>query len=166
MTPERQKEIAKLASARYRSTHPERVAAQRDAYRENNPDAVASGQARYYTKNAERRKAASTAWRKANPERYRDAQLKCCYGIGVAEYDRMLASQGGVCASCLKPETALANGRWKRTTETKRLAVDHDHNTGRVRGLLCGACNRALGALKDNIDTVRRLATYLERTAG
>jgi hypothetical protein len=58
----------------------------------------------------------------------RAAQL----GVTDAEYDRLLAAQGGGCAICGNPP------------KTRRLHVDHDHKTGRVRGLLCHRCNRAL----------------------
>jgi hypothetical protein len=55
------------------------------------------------------------------------------YGITVAEYEQMLAHQGGVCYLCSNPP------------KTKRLSVDHDHKTGAVRGLLCYRCNLRLG---------------------
>lgn len=61
------------------------------------------------------------------------------YGITVQDYDRMLTRQRGVCAICLKPE------------KNRMLAVDHDHDTGRVRGLLCTTCNNALGWLERNM---------------
>lgn len=72
------------------------------------------------------------------------------YGITVADYERMNAEQGGVCAICGQAET---NGR--------SLAVDHCHATGRVRGLLCGTCNRGIGLLKDDADRVMSAAIYL-----
>jgi hypothetical protein len=63
---------------------------------------------------------------------FRD-RLKRCYGISVEQYEEMLDRQGGVCGLCGEPPRGL------------RLAVDHDHETGRVRGLLHNECNRALG---------------------
>jgi len=70
-----------------------------------------------------------------------------------ADYDRLLKRQGGRCAGC--------GGR----PQKKRLAVDHDHKTGRVRGLLCSTCNHdILGVaerLADPVGTLRRLADYL-----
>jgi hypothetical protein len=73
------------------------------------------------------------------------------YGLSTGEYDAMLAKQGGRCAiCCLRPRS-------------KRLAVDHDHKTGRVRGLLCGSCNRRLlGAAHDDPAILRRALGYLE----
>ena len=60
----------------------------------------------------------------------------------------MLHRQNGVCAVC------GVGGK---------LHVDHDHETGLVRGLLCGSCNRALGLLKDNVDSLKMAIDYLER---
>jgi hypothetical protein len=70
------------------------------------------------------------------------------YGISAAEYDALLAKQGGACAICRK----RARGR---------LCVDHCHLTGTIRGLLCHACNRALGALKDDQASLVAALAYL-----
>lgn len=72
------------------------------------------------------------------------------YRLTDAEYDSILKHQGGVCAGCGEPP---------RKT---RLAVDHDHKTGRIRGLLCWLCNRAIGILRDNAKAAARLGAYLE----
>ena len=77
--------------------------------------------------------------------------LKRNYGITLDEYDRLLKQQGGVCAVCGKPP----NGR--------RLHVDHNHKTGKVRGLLCSGCNVALGAVDDNMNVLQKLISYLTR---
>jgi hypothetical protein len=75
------------------------------------------------------------------------------YGITSDEYDQLLVDQGGVCAVCGLPETSNFKSR---------LSVDHNHETGRVRGLLCNTCNRALGLLRDNPEVLRNAASYLE----
>lgn len=87
--------------------------------------------------------------------------LKKTYGITLDEYDQMLKDQNGVCAICEQPETVRPR-RGKYTDTEIRLAVDHDHVTGRVRGLLCKKCNIALGHLGDSVDRLRRAITYLE----
>jgi hypothetical protein len=67
-----------------------------------------------------------------------DRALQTRYGISREEYDEILCIQNGVCGICgTKPGA-------------RRLAVDHDHETGEIRGLLCANCNRALGNLKDD----------------
>jgi len=64
----------------------------------------------------------------------------------------MVDDQDGVCAICGEPP----GGRWKK------LHVDHDHETGRVRALLCVSCNRALGWFRDNPEILRKAIVYLE----
>lgn len=79
------------------------------------------------------------------------------YGITPEDYDILFEQQGGVCAACGQPETH------KNQYGVCRLAVDHDHETGEVRGLLCGRCNRALGLLNDELARVQALAAYRGR---
>jgi hypothetical protein len=84
-------------------------------------------------------------------EQYRRYNLKKNYGISAEEYAAMLAAQHGLCAICGKPP-----GR-------KRLAVDHDHETGGIRLLLCEYCNPGLGFFKHNPDLLRAAIAYLAR---
>lgn len=79
------------------------------------------------------------------------------YGLTPSEYDQMLNEQGGVCALCDKPETCLGNNG-----EVKMLAVDHDHDTGDVRGLLCNNCNRAIGLFGDDPELLLKAVAYLK----
>lgn len=76
------------------------------------------------------------------------------YGIIPEQYDAMKRKQGDVCAACGEKETA------KNQFGLIPLAVDHDHNTGMVRGLLCMKCNRSLGMLRDSVDIIEKLLTY------
>jgi Recombination endonuclease VII len=79
-----------------------------------------------------------------------------------ANYKTMRESQNNVCALCFKPEK-----RQHATTGTVwDLAIDHCHETGRVRGLLCNACNRGLGLLGDTVDTLERVLLYLKKHEG
>ena len=78
------------------------------------------------------------------------------YPIARWEYEQMLQDQGGVCKICSRPETRL--NRWG---DLARLAVDHDHVTNKVRGLLCHSCNTALGLLQENADLVQRAYLYM-----
>ena len=79
------------------------------------------------------------------------------YGLTIAEYDALLASQRGVCAICGKPETK----KYGRTGGSYRLAVDHDHETGRVRALLCHACNVAIGSFNHDAELLALAIRYL-----
>jgi hypothetical protein len=76
----------------------------------------------------------------------REFHLRRRYGIGQAEVDEMLAAQSGKCAICCRPNPGH---------------VDHDHATGKVRGLLCFNCNQALGNARDDVNVLYRAALYL-----
>lgn len=83
-------------------------------------------------------------------KRYREE-----YGITLSQYDEMFKQQKGLCNICQLPERATWGGI------VKRLAVDHDHRTGRVRGLLCSRCNAILAKFEDNPNWFERAAIYL-----
>lgn len=89
--------------------------------------------------------------RKTAPERYRNSTLMRKYGIGIIEFEKMLEAQGGACAICRGQES-----------ESRPLSVDHDHDTGKVRGLLCQKCNRGLGLFGDNVSNLASAFLYLE----
>lgn len=77
--------------------------------------------------------------------------------LSAEEYERVWQQQGGVCAVCQCPETLRIRGK------VMRLAVDHSHQTGENRGLLCNGCNQALGWCKDSPRRLRALIAYLQR---
>jgi hypothetical protein len=85
--------------------------------------------------------------------RQQESNVKTSYGISIEEYARMELAQNRKCKICL------------RSCNTGRdLAVDHDHKTGQVRGLLCSNCNQAVGKLQDSPELAERLAHYLRST--
>jgi hypothetical protein len=90
---------------------------------------------------------------KENPERTKNNDLKRLYGITLNEHTQMYEEQNGVCAVCEKP----GDGKWKK------LCVDHDHKTGKVRQLLCRNCNMILGQVDDNINHMEKLTAYLKK---
>lgn len=77
------------------------------------------------------------------------------YGITLIEFDEMFKSQNGVCAICGKPETGY------NQHGIRRLCIDHDHNTGRIRGLLCGKCNHMLGLVGDSVEVLKAAIKFL-----
>ena len=81
----------------------------------------------------------------------RTRHLRDNYGLDPDLYDAMVFCQDGKCAIC------------KRTDHRRRLDIDHDHKTGKVRGLLCEKCNKMLGQARDNRDTLMAGAEYLLR---
>lgn len=78
-------------------------------------------------------------------------------GFTFSQYQELLQKQSGMCAVCHKPEQQ--RNRWGTFNS---LAVDHDHQTGKVRGLLCAACNQGLGNFRDDVQLLRNAAYYLE----
>jgi hypothetical protein len=110
-------------------------------------------------RNREKARVYNRRWAAENPERRKEinieAQLRR-YGLTRANYNQMLIRHHGLCAICARPETA------KRKGTLRSLCVDHDHATGRVRGLLCCSCNRAVGYLGDDPARARALSVYLE----
>lgn len=81
------------------------------------------------------------------------------YGITVEDYQRMWDEQNGLCAICQMVESRVQNGK------TMWLSVDHDHDTGAVRGLLCQACNAAIGFLNEDTTRMMSAIKYVERYA-
>ena len=88
------------------------------------------------------------------------AQRMYKYGLTRLQYLKMLQDQDGKCAGCGKGETTLG-----KHGEARALSVDHCHETGIVRGLLCNACNHAIAKTGDSPALLRRLAAYLEVSA-
>lgn len=94
--------------------------------------------------------------RAANKSYYKNADLKKLYGIDLAWYEVQHDKQGGKCAICDQLETAQIRGK------TLSLAVDHCHETGEIRGLLCRACNNAIGALRHDQRLLQKAIDYLQ----
>lgn len=96
-------------------------------------------------------------WREKNLStaqmRRRQEHLKERYGITMEQYGLLLAKQGGGCAICGRTQT------W--VTKKGSLSVDHDHQTGKIRGLLCHPCNRALGFFREDPDLIQHALDYL-----
>src|SRR6202000_1330586 len=82
--------------------------------------------------------------------------IKKKYGLTREMWDAMFEAQGGLCALCRKRSTGRGNGR---------MDVDHCHDTGRVRGLLCRHCNIALGVLGDSPEKIEKVMDYLRGTS-
>ena len=78
------------------------------------------------------------------------------YGITYSEYDDMLLAQNGRCAICKSTDP---KGRW--VENSRAFCVDHDHNSGKVRGLLCNTCNQGLGNFFDNTKFLTQAIDYL-----
>lgn len=95
----------------------------------------------------------SSDWHRDNPARTADHARRSglkAFGMTVDDYDQLLAAQGGRCWICKR-----------KPHRDRRLAVDHSHRSGEVRGLLCHNCNTTLGYMHENIEWFTRAAAYL-----
>jgi len=104
----------------------------------------------HYNKHKEEILSRAKTYRLANPEKVRGFRLMNKFKLSVDQYESLLLKQIGVCAIC------------KQEDETgRRLAVDHNHKTGEIRGLLCGRCNKAIGLIDDSIERLDAMRGYL-----
>lgn len=109
-------------------------------------------------KSKEGRKAYQKAYREKTPLIQKARALRDSFNLSFDDYLQMFNAQNGVCAICKQPETH------KRQGKLKMLAVDHDHKTGAIRGLLCSDCNTGIGKLKDDPMVIRSAIQYLEKS--
>lgn len=121
----------------------------------------------YYQRNRDRIRANVKAYQKAKPEvqaravarrrengKRRAADVKGKYGLTEGEYAALLERSGGLCEIC---------GRVPSEVSKKGVCVDHCHDSGRVRGILCAPCNMGIGHLRDDPEVLRAAIGYLER---
>lgn len=130
---------------RYRLAHPEKVKERWRIWKEQNYERVMQSEKSRRERDKEKIAA-----------RIRSTSLSRLYGITVQEYDRMLADQSGGCAIC---------GKSARESSRKKLCVDHDHGSGKVRGLLCFECNVGIGNFKEDAILLQKAVSYLRRSA-
>jgi hypothetical protein len=144
-----------------------KAAGTRDGLRGECKECNAAAKAAWYQRNRAAVIRKVQAWQAANPERvkavrkkrnvarraeHREAHLVRTFGITQSEYDAMLAAQGGACAICDRSPR-----------EGSSLHVDHDHGTGRIRGLLCFRCNGGLGQFAEDVDRLVAATGYVVR---
>lgn len=100
-------------------------------HRAKNPEAVNAKARAYYAKDLEKsrahRRETQRRWKQAHPHRHRELNFKSRYGITFAERDKILAAQGDCCAAC---KTTEPGGKYKK------WHMDHDHSSGKIRGIL------------------------------
>lgn len=133
------------------------VNAEHRVYCKNNKEKIAAYRRQYqrriYKNNPEKYRLKNHKNR--NPVRVRNYDLLRRYGITQEQYTQILEQQNGVCAICEKPETA------KNQYGLKRLAVDHNHKTNKIRGLLCNRCNTRLMIIEDG-EYLKKAQNYLD----
>lgn len=132
---------------KYKAKYPEKYVEynkRRKIVRKLNPEKLKEQNKRYADSNP------------LTPIHRKNGQLKRNYGITIEDFNKMFDEQLGHCAICGKHQTELGQS----------LCVDHNHDTGKVRGLLCINCNAGLGNFKDDSELVFRALEYLENRNG
>lgn len=127
------------------------VLASQKQYREANKEAEQARRKRYYQANKEAVLESHRKYSQANSKPRRQSSLRKNYGITLADYDAMFEAQAGCCAICGRHQSEFK----------RRLAVDHNHDTGRVRALLCDSCNYGLGFFRESQDLLSQAIDYL-----
>lgn len=101
--------------------------------------------------NPEKKRQHSLNWKKRNIDSVKEKgfayHINKTYGLTVEQYDQIFQNQSGCCAICNK---------------NKKLWIDHDHNTGNVRGLLCPSCNTLVGYIETHIDLIEKTVEYIK----
>lgn len=101
------------------------------------------------------RKAESRKYLLNNPEAVKKSKYKTRFNLVLEQYHRMLLEQDGLCGICRKPES-----------RKRSFSVDHNHDTGKIRGLLCSRCNLGIGQFGDQIDLLNKAVDYLRKSSG
>ena len=141
------------SKANYKA-HPEVYAERSKRWRANNPERCRELTQRYWESHREVIVARSREWYLQNKDRARISTRRVKlrkYGLTEKDFQRRLVEQKGICPIC--------------QTKMSQPVVDHDHKTGRVRGLLCRMCNAALGQFRDSATTLARAIEYLNSSS-
>lgn len=143
------KEKVLQSSRRWRATNPGRQVLATKEWRKKHKDSPTF---------KSKQKKMRDKWISANPSKVREYNLKRKYKLTPEQYEEILKKQEGKCANiyCKKEDMIIKGSKGSR-----RLAIDHDHETGKIRGLLCRDCNLILGFCKDNQQLLEGLIRYL-----
>lgn len=134
----------------YYKAHREQASAYAMAWSKAHPKETRVTQKRYRLAHLEQERARKKAKYKENPERIYERNLKNKYNLSLDAFNAMRLFQGNACAICKEPFA-------------KTPHVDHDHETGNIRGLLCPMCNSGIGYFKDDPLRLRVAIEYLEK---
>jgi len=147
----------------YYQKNKERIKANVAAYKKANPDKVRQWVKEHDARRPELRKASQARNHKRHyhkrKERIRTNALKTLYGLTPEQFDQMVADQNGVCEICGQPP---AERKVRGGGIATRLCVDHNHNTGEVRKLLCAECNLIVGHVENKIHLIPKILDYLK----
>lgn len=149
----RSEEAVKRAKTKYYLSHKDEVITRTKERRATHGRIDTEADKNWRASHKEEILAAGRKYYAAHPERAREKSLKKWYGITLADYNNMFEKQNGFCLICGVHQSEIK----------KALCVDHNHDTGEIRGLICDACNKGLGHFKDNENLLQRAIDYLRR---
>jgi hypothetical protein len=155
-TPDGKQAHCKVCNKKYRDANEDKISEYRTQYREIHKDKYREYARIYYQENKKKLQAQCKEYRN-DPEikkRRLAREIQKRYGISLQEYEELKAIQNNKCAICGGVQT-----------KGKRWCIDHCHETGEVRGLLCDGCNLGLGLMGDNKEGLLRALAYLENVA-
>ena len=149
-------------SRKYRETHREHINSVIRKWRSNHPDKVWATEKRYRAAHPETMAAKKEKFKldhphyagecyRRDPDSHKARVNKYKYGITPEEHDQLFVKQDGRCAICGKDQCEIK----------KPLGIDHDHITGKIRGLLCDDCNNMIGRAHDNTEILMEAVVYL-----
>jgi Recombination endonuclease VII len=142
----------------WRKKNPEKIRQSRKEWSEKNRDKVLKSKKKYRNKYSEKVKKQIKNWIKNNKRRYQQTKwsgwIKQKYGLSEKVFENLLKAQKGLCAICRNKQ---------KCGKRKKLYVDHSHEAGVVRGLLCFKCNALLGMAQDDKSVLRLAIRYLGR---
>jgi len=168
ITPVNKAKNAITPQQRWKEKNPEKLKDGKKRYYKNNTKKIKEYSKEYYTKNAKERRAYNKQYAeknreelrikgleyyKNNKEKHRNSTLKVKYGISLEEYNVLFEKQEYKCAIC----------GIEKSENGKTLHCDHNHKTGKVRGLLCFKCNTGLGNFNDNVEVLLKAISYLNK---
>lgn len=146
------RDCSKTRRKEWAKKNPDKVAEYRKTWERKNPEKKREIWRKAHHKNKDERNAKSKSRYHARKADVWAKEIESKYGITADEYSARLENQGGGCACCGAKQNASG----------KRLFVDHCHETGRIRGILCHNCNAGIGALGDNVEGLERAIEYLK----
>lgn len=120
-----------------------------------NKDKINEQHRQYREKNKDKTNEQSRQYRKNNKDEINERQRQRLYGLINGGYNQLFQQQNGCCAICGKHQSKLS----------QVLGVDHNHITGKIRGLLCKRCNVGLGNFEENINSLQGAINYLHQNS-
>jgi hypothetical protein len=135
----------------YNQDHKTKIAAQKKQWQKDHEPEITAYKKQYQQDNKDKIAARAKRYRQNHLAEEKHNKLMCAFGIGLEQYDKLFLAQEGRCAICGKHQTEFP----------RALAVDHNHETGEIRGLLCSKCNTSL-VIVENRELLASAMRYLQ----